>query len=124
LGINVVKHQVDGFFKNGSFANMPYNHGIRGFARAKAWDASALSDLARSSAFETIQGFLLKFGPYTDLVIISKSLLSFQYIPLLLFMKWGKRGSNPHASPHMILSHACLPIPALPLKQIIICEQG
>ena len=29
-------------------------------------------------------------------------------------MGWGRRESNPHAFRHMILSHACLPIPALP----------
>ncbi len=38
-------------------------------------------------------------------------------------MLWGKRGSNSHALPHMILSHACLPIPALPLEQEIISER-
>ncbi len=38
-------------------------------------------------------------------------------------MLWGKRGSNSHALPHMILSHACLPIPALPLEQQIISER-
>jgi hypothetical protein len=29
-------------------------------------------------------------------------------------MVWGRRESNPHALRHVILSHACLPIPALP----------
>ena len=28
--------------------------------------------------------------------------------------EWGRRDLNPHALRHMILSHACLPIPALP----------
>ena len=28
--------------------------------------------------------------------------------------RWGRRDLNPHALRHMILSHACLPIPALP----------
>jgi hypothetical protein len=28
--------------------------------------------------------------------------------------EWGRRDLNPHASRHMILSHACLPVPALP----------
>jgi hypothetical protein len=27
---------------------------------------------------------------------------------------WGRRDLNPHALRHVILSHACLPIPALP----------
>ncbi len=124
LGVNIAKHQIDGFFKNGNLSNMVYNHRIGCLAWTKAWDASALSNLACSFPFKTFQGFLLKFGLDTDLMIISKSLLSFQYIPLCLIMKWGKRGSNPHASPHMILSHACLPIPALPLERIIICEQS
>lgn len=31
-------------------------------------------------------------------------------------MKWGRGDSNSHARGHMILSHACLPIPALPHK--------
>ncbi len=30
--------------------------------------------------------------------------------------RWGRRDLNPHALRHMILSHACLPIPALPQK--------
>ena len=28
--------------------------------------------------------------------------------------EWGRRDLNPHALRHMILSHACLPVPALP----------
>jgi hypothetical protein len=30
---------------------------------------------------------------------------------------WGRGESNSHASRHMILSHACLPVPALPQAQ-------
>src|SRR3990172_4728225 len=30
---------------------------------------------------------------------------------------WGRRESNPHALRHVILSHACLPVPALPLSR-------
>jgi hypothetical protein len=30
---------------------------------------------------------------------------------------WGRGESNSHASRHMILSHACLPVPALPRAQ-------
>ena len=29
-------------------------------------------------------------------------------------VEWGRGDSNPHALRHMILSHACLPVPALP----------
>ncbi len=29
-------------------------------------------------------------------------------------MRWGRRDSNPHGLPHVILSHARLPIPTLP----------
>ena len=29
-------------------------------------------------------------------------------------LRWGRRDLNPHASRHMILSHARLPIPTLP----------
>lgn len=32
----------------------------------------------------------------------------------LKFAWWGRRDSNPHALRHMILSHACLPVPTLP----------
>ncbi len=38
-------------------------------------------------------------------------------------MKWGRRDLNSHALPHMILSHACLPIPALPLEKKIINQR-
>jgi hypothetical protein len=30
---------------------------------------------------------------------------------------WGRRDLNPHALRHMILSHACLPVPALPRRE-------
>src|SRR3990172_8362329 len=33
--------------------------------------------------------------------------------------QWGRRDLTPHASRHVILSHACLPIPALPRPRII-----
>ena len=33
---------------------------------------------------------------------------------LFEFSEWGRGDSNPHGSLHMILSHARLPIPALP----------
>jgi hypothetical protein len=32
-------------------------------------------------------------------------------------IQWGRGESNSHASRHMILSHACLPVPALPQAQ-------
>ena len=32
-------------------------------------------------------------------------------------IQWGRGESNSHASRHMILSHACLPVPALPQGQ-------
>ena len=32
-------------------------------------------------------------------------------------LKWGRRDSNPHGLPHMILNHARLPIPTLPRDQ-------
>jgi hypothetical protein len=34
---------------------------------------------------------------------------------LWLFWIWGRWDLNPHALRHMILSHACLPVPARPL---------
>jgi hypothetical protein len=33
----------------------------------------------------------------------------------VVWIQWGRRDLNPYASRHMILSHACLPVPALPL---------
>ena len=32
-------------------------------------------------------------------------------------IQWGRGESNSHALRHMILSHACLPVPALPQGQ-------
>jgi hypothetical protein len=35
---------------------------------------------------------------------------------------WGRGDSNPHALRHMVLSHARLPIPALPRLQFSVYE--
>ena len=49
------------------------------------------------------------------------------FVVIILPVWWGRGDSNPHALRHMILSHACLPIPALPherkLASIIVPEK-
>ena len=43
-------------------------------------------------------------------------------LSILLIALWGRRDLNPHALRHMILSHACLPIPARPRAGEVHCS--
>ena len=127
FGVDIIHQQIHGLLIDSRIAIITKDDLVRGFTRTKPRDLAALCELPRRFPPRAFKALRLNVDDDLRLMIFQYGFFEFQRhlhsanlrLPEshgLLGHTWGRWDLNPHALRHMILSHACLPIPARPLS--------